>query len=70
MPRRPEVTGGHDATVGGFCRRKNISRSTWNNWRRQGLTPDTVQPAGRGGKHIITPEAEAAWDQKHTVAAE
>jgi hypothetical protein len=67
---RPEVTGRappRDPTINGFCCRKGISRSTWNNWRRQGKTPRYVQPAGPGGKITIPPEAEADWDEKYAV---
>ena len=71
---RPQVTGRapatRDPTVGGFCQRKGISRSTFNRWKRKGLAPDVVQPAGPGGKQTITPEAEDAWDLRYTATTQ
>jgi hypothetical protein len=57
----------HAPTVDGFCFRKGISRSTYNNLRRRGLGPVEVQ-AVPGGKITITPENEQAYDRRHAKA--
>jgi hypothetical protein len=57
-----------DPSIDGFCFRKGISRSTYNNLRRRGLGPLEIQAVARG-KVTITPANEEAWDQRHIKAA-
>jgi hypothetical protein len=44
-----------------FCEAYGISPRTFENWRRKGIGPAVIQPAGPGGRGFISPEAEAAW---------
>jgi hypothetical protein len=48
----------------GFCRRKGISEAHYFNLKARGEGPRELQ-AGR--RIIITPEAEAEWDQAHQI---
>jgi hypothetical protein len=70
---RPEVTGrkinSAGKSISEFCRAYDIGRATFYNWKKLGLAPAVVQPAGPGGWQIITPEAEAAWKARHTALA-
>jgi hypothetical protein len=52
-----------------FCQRYGISRSTFEDWRRRGVGPAELQPLGRGGRIIITEQAEADWLAKRTAFA-
>jgi hypothetical protein len=63
MPRRP------GKSISEFCREWNIGRATFYLWRRQGLAPAVMQPAGPGGRAFITPESEEAWKRAHTALA-
>lgn len=80
---RPEVTGRRQGgrvdpfapprlglTIVEFCRRWNISISTFYSWRKAGVAPKVTQPAGKYGRAFITLEAEAAWARQHAQAAE
>jgi hypothetical protein len=67
--RRPEITGARDPSLAGFLRRQGISRSTWNGWRKKGLTPRYTQPAGPHGKIIISEPDEMAWMAAHIAQA-
>lgn len=71
---RPEITSRRGAraerslepprvglTIMEFCRRWNISHSTFYNWRRAGVAPVVTQPAGPGGRAFISTENEAIW---------
>jgi hypothetical protein len=51
-----------------FCSDYGISRSTFEAWRRAGVGPAELQPV-KGGRVLITSEAEEAWKQKHTQLA-
>jgi hypothetical protein len=51
-----------------FCSDYGISRSTFEAWRRAGLGPAELQPI-KGGRILITTEAETAWKAKHTALA-
>jgi hypothetical protein len=70
---RPEVTGRKiqraGKSISEFCRTWNIGRATFYNWRKLGLAPAVTQPAGPGGRAIITPESEEAWKRAHTSLA-
>jgi hypothetical protein len=56
-------------TIAEFCAAYTISRSTFENWRRKGIGPAVLQPGGRGGRGIITAEAEDAWKRVHSGMA-
>jgi hypothetical protein len=70
-----EVTGRKPAiaragkSISEFCQAWNISRRTFDNWRKRGLAPGVVQPGGPGGRAIITPQSEEAWARRHTTIA-
>jgi hypothetical protein len=74
---RPEVTGRRPAagrkvnragkTIAEFCSDWDIGRATFYLWKKQGLAPAVTQPAGPGGRVIITPESEAQWKARHTA---
>jgi len=52
-------TAFRDPSIGGFCRRHRISRSTYYNLKAEGMTPREYVA---GNKLIrISAEAEAAW---------
>jgi hypothetical protein len=51
-----------------FCASYQISRSTFEAWRRAGLGPAELQPI-KGGRILITTEAEREWKLKHTALA-
>jgi hypothetical protein len=55
-------------SVDEFCSAYGVSRSTFETWRRQGLGPAEIQPV-RGGRIIISEEAEAQWKAKFTTLA-
>jgi hypothetical protein len=65
--RSPAVPRG-GLSPGEFCAKYSVSRSTLESWRRKGLAPREVQPI-KGGRILITSEAEAEWLQKHTALA-
>ena len=78
---RPEVTGRRSGanidpsepprlslTIAEFCRRWNISRSTFYNWRKAGIAPLVTQPCQRG-RAFITTENEAAWARQLAAGA-
>jgi hypothetical protein len=52
-----------------FCRRYQISRSTFEAWRRAGCGPAELQPQGKGGHIRITEQAEREWLQRRTAFA-
>jgi hypothetical protein len=54
-----------DATIMGFCRRNHISRSSYLNYRKQGIGPVETRV---GGRVIITAEAEEAWHRERQKA--
>jgi transposase-like protein len=56
-------------SISEFCRDYDIGRATFYLWRKQGLAPAVLQPGGRGGRVIITPESEDAWKARHTALA-
>jgi hypothetical protein len=56
-------------TVSRFCDDYDVSEATFYRWKQAGLSPDVLQPAGPGGRQIITPEAEARWLQRRTALA-
>jgi hypothetical protein len=64
--RRANVVAERDGSIDAFCRRHNISRGTFYNYLRLGIGPAIVQAMPRG-KVVITPEAEAAYDARHTA---
>ena len=71
---RPEITGRASLNRKGkspaeWCRQYGISRSTFNNWKRKNIGPAVTQPAGPGGKQIITDESDADWRRAHTALA-
>jgi hypothetical protein len=71
---RPEVTGRKLKTRAGktvreFCEDWNISEATFYAWKKAGLAPDVVQPAGPGGRQLITPEAEQEWKKARRAPA-
>ena len=55
-------------SVDEFCAAYGVSRSTFETWRRQGLGPAEIQPV-KGGRIIISEEAEAQWKAKFTTLA-
>jgi hypothetical protein len=60
-------------TVDEFCAAWDISRGTYDKWKKLGRGPVELQPGGPGGRVIITPASEAEWQRRHTgldVAAE
>jgi hypothetical protein len=52
-----------------FCVSYGIGRSTFNNWQRKGIGPAVTQPAGPGGRALITIESENEWKRKFTALA-
>jgi hypothetical protein len=73
MVRRPEVIGRKTDRAGKsiteFCRDWDIGRATFYLWRKRGLAPAVVQPAGPRGRALITAEAEQVWAARHTSSA-
>lgn len=67
--RRPRAAPTAGQTPQQFRTEFGISRSGWDSLKRRGLTPDILQPAGPGGRQIITPENRAKWIREHTVPA-
>jgi hypothetical protein len=70
---RPEVTGRKLKTRAGktvreFCEDWNISEATFYAWKKAGLAPAVHQPAGVGGRQLITPEAEQEWKKARQSA--
>jgi hypothetical protein len=72
----PEITGRKPfgaappragKTVAEFCASYTISRRTFDNWKRKGIAPAVTQPAGPGGRQVITTEAEAEWKRRFTA---
>jgi hypothetical protein len=57
-----------DPSVAGFCARKGISRATYINNRKRGRGPREIQPMP-GGRIVITPEAEAEWENRFSKPA-
>jgi hypothetical protein len=55
-------------SVGEFCASYGVSRSTYETWRRLGVGPMEIQPI-KGGRVLITQEAEDAWKAKHSNIA-
>jgi hypothetical protein len=56
-------------TITQFCRDWDIGNATYYLWRKQGRAPAVTQPAGPGGRALITPASEAAWAARHTTLA-
>jgi hypothetical protein len=56
-------------TITQFCRDWDIGKATFYLWKKQGLAPAVTQPAGPGGRALITPASEAAWAARHTTLA-
>jgi hypothetical protein len=52
-----------------FCCAYDVSRSTVANWDKQGVGPAWTQPAGPGGRKILTQENEEEWQRRHTRRA-
>jgi hypothetical protein len=55
-----------DPSIAAFCQRKGISRSSYERLRKRGLGPKEM--ASSLHRVIITPEAEAEWDQARQAA--
>lgn len=66
---RPRATPALGKTPAQFRTDWGIARSTWDDWKRRGLAPAVTQPAGPGGRQIITAENEMEWARRHTVGA-
>jgi hypothetical protein len=68
--KRPRRAPGEGETPAQWCLRRGYSRSTWNYWRKlkPPRTPAVIQPGGPGGRMLITPAADAAWEAANTVA--
>jgi hypothetical protein len=64
-PPRIKRTG---KSVAEFCASIGVSRSTFETWRRRGIGPAELQPI-RGGRIIITEQAEQQWREKFTALA-
>jgi len=56
-------------TLDQFCEKWDISRSTYEGWRKAGRAPAELQPMGPGGRIFITAEAERAWVAARTGPA-
>jgi hypothetical protein len=56
-------------TVSEFCAAYTISRRTFEVWKKKGIAPKVVQPAGPGGRQLITTDAEDAWKRQFTGLA-
>jgi hypothetical protein len=52
-----------------FCDSYGISRSTYEQWQRDGVGPVVLQPGGPGTRVIITEIAEREWLAKATSLA-
>jgi hypothetical protein len=65
--RQPVVRAG--LSIAEFCRLYGVAPRTFYNWRKRGVAPAVTQPAGPGGKVIITDEAQQAWRRAHTGLA-
>jgi hypothetical protein len=55
-------------SVAEFCETWGISLSTFENWQRRGVGPRVVQPAGPGGRRLITDEEETRWGEQALAA--
>jgi hypothetical protein len=51
-----------------FCATWNVSRSTFEEWKRRGIGPALIQPI-KGGRIIISEDAEREWAAKATTLA-
>jgi hypothetical protein len=69
MARREAARPARDPSINGFCNRWGISRSTFNNWNQRGIGPRVTQPAGPGGRGLISEEDEDNWALKHKRAS-
>jgi hypothetical protein len=64
---RPRKLDRPGKSVREFCQAYGIGRATFYNWKKLGIAPAIVQPAGPRGWQIITPEAEGDWKKARST---
>jgi hypothetical protein len=64
-----KVQSGLPLTIPEWCRKRGISRATYDLWRKAGLGPDVTQ-AVPNGRVTISAAADARWEATHARTQE